>query len=344
MVGLALVTFVGVLANGLSSSAQTAVKKQLASDYVVLGQEQWDAVPLKVGRTVERVPGAVASAVRYDRGLLNKDEVDVYGVDPRTIGRVFDFSWKRGSDATLSSLGRNGAIVEARIAQEKGLTVGSTFTLTSASAKKVRLVVKGIYAPPRIDPLLGAVVVDRALFDRVYETPADFFTLVSGSSKPELERALAAFPDARVLTKSEFVKDRTKDLTDILSLLYALLGLSVIVSLFGMVNTLVLSVFERTREIGMLRAIGFTRRQTRRMIRHESIVTALIGAALGLPLGVGLAAAVAKALGKYGVGFAVPVKSLVAFTLIAIVAGTLAAIFPARRAARLNVLAALQYE
>jgi putative ABC transport system permease protein len=120
--------------------------------------------------------------------------------------------------------------------------------------------------------------------------------------------------------------------------------LSVIVSLFGMVNTLVLSVFERTREIGMLRAIGFTRRQTRRMIRHESIVTALIGAALGLPLGVGLAAAVAKALGKYGVGFAVPVKSLVAFTLIAIVAGTLAAIFPARRAARLNVLAALQYE
>ncbi len=344
MIGLALVTFVGVLANGLNSSAQTAVKKQLSSDYVVLGQEQWDAVPLNVGRTVERVPGAVASAVRYDRGLLGKDDVDVYGVDPKTIGSVYDFSWKRGSDATLSSLGRNGAIVEARIAQEKGLTIGSTFTLTSASSKQVEVTVEGIYAPPKLDPLLGAVVVDRALFDRIYETPTDFFTLVSGSSKAELEQVLAAFPDARVLTKSQFVEDRTKDLTDILSMLYALLGLSVIVSLFGMVNTLVLSVFERTREIGMLRAIGFTRRQTRRMIRHESIVTALIGAALGLPLGVGLAAAVAQALSKYGVGFAVPVKSLVAFTIVAIVAGTLAAIFPARRAARLNVLEALQYE
>jgi putative ABC transport system permease protein len=127
-------------------------------------------------------------------------------------------------------------------------------------------------------------------------------------------------------------------------MLYALLGLSVVVSLFGMVNTLVLAVFERTREIGMLRAVGFTRRQTRRMIRHESIVTALIGAALGLPLGIGLAAAVSQALSKYGVGFYLPAKSLVVFTVVAIIAGTLAAIFPARRAARLNVLEALQYE
>jgi putative ABC transport system permease protein len=111
-----------------------------------------------------------------------------------------------------------------------------------------------------------------------------------------------------------------------------------------MVNTLVLSVFERTRELGMMRAVGLTRRQTRRMVRHESVITALIGAALGLPLGILLAASVTHALGKYGLAFSFPVGSIVAFTVTAVVAGILAAIVPARRASRLNVLSALQYE
>jgi putative ABC transport system permease protein len=129
-----------------------------------------------------------------------------------------------------------------------------------------------------------------------------------------------------------------------LNVLYALLALSVIVSLFGIVNTLVLTVFERTRELGMLRAIGMTRRQVRRMIRHESIVTALIGAALGIAVGVLLAALVTQALSDQGIVFAVPYMTLVVFVAVAILAGVVAAIFPARRASRLNVLEALQYE
>jgi putative ABC transport system permease protein len=123
-----------------------------------------------------------------------------------------------------------------------------------------------------------------------------------------------------------------------------LLALSVVVSLFGMVNTLVLSVFERTRELGMLRAVGHTRRQARRMVRHESVITALIGAALGLPLGILLAAAVTHAVGRYGVAFSLPVVSTAAFAATAVVAGILAAVAPARRASRLDVLSALQYE
>jgi putative ABC transport system permease protein len=121
-----------------------------------------------------------------------------------------------------------------------------------------------------------------------------------------------------------------------------LLSLSIVVSLFGIVNTLVLTVFERTRELGMLRAVGMTRRQVRRMIRHESVITALLGAAFGIPLGVLLALLVGGAI-KYAV-FTVPVGTLVVFVIAAILAGLVAAIFPARRAARLNVLAALQYE
>ena len=127
-------------------------------------------------------------------------------------------------------------------------------------------------------------------------------------------------------------------------MLYLLLGLSVIVSLFGVINTLVLSVFERTRELGMLRAIGMTRRQTRRMIRHESIVTALIGAALGIGVGMFLAAVTTVALSDYGVVFAVPYGTLTVFVGVAVLAGMLAAILPARRASKLNVLEALQYE
>ena len=120
--------------------------------------------------------------------------------------------------------------------------------------------------------------------------------------------------------------------------------MSIVVSLFGMINTVVLSVFERTRELGMLRAIGMTRRQVRRMVRHESVITALIGAALGLPLGLFLAALVTRALADEGVAFSVPVPTLAVFTIVAIVAGLVAAIIPARRASRLNVLKALQYE
>ena len=129
-----------------------------------------------------------------------------------------------------------------------------------------------------------------------------------------------------------------------LNLLYVLLALSVVVSLFGMVNTLVLSVFERTRELGMLRAVGMTRRQARRMVRHESVITALIGAALGLPLGVFLAALMTEALSEYGVVLSIPLGMLGAFTVVAILAGVGAAILPARRASRLNVLNALHYE
>ena len=141
-----------------------------------------------------------------------------------------------------------------------------------------------------------------------------------------------------------FASDHTASFASFLNFLYVLLAFSVVVSLFGMVNTLVLSVFERTRELGMLRTIGMTRRQARRMIRHESIITALIGAALGLPLGIFLAMLVTQALSQYDIAISIPIQELAGFTLVAILAGLGAAIMPARRASRLDVLDALHYE
>jgi len=135
-----------------------------------------------------------------------------------------------------------------------------------------------------------------------------------------------------------------KGIDELLAIFYVLLALAVIVSLFGIVNTLVLATFERTQELGTLRAVGMTRRQVRRMVRHESVITALIGAVTGMAFGLALAAAVTSAFSDEGLTFIVPAGALAAFGLVAVVAGVLAAVLPARRAAKTNVLVALAYE
>jgi putative ABC transport system permease protein len=147
-----------------------------------------------------------------------------------------------------------------------------------------------------------------------------------------------------VRTKPDWIDEHAGEIDTILNIFYVLLALSIVTSLFGMVNALALSVFERTRELGMLRAVGLTRRQTRRMIRYESVITALIGAALGLPLGIFIAAVITRALDDLDVKFSLPVVTIAVFAIVAMIAGTLAAVLPARRASRLNVLEALHYE
>jgi len=208
------------------------------------------------------------------------------------------------------------------------------------------VVVRGIYDPPVAKALLSQVSIAQATFDDAFPNAKNTYTFLDGDKDAlaALNAAAKGYGDATVHTGAAYPKDATKDLSTFLAMLYVLLAFSVIVSLFGMVNTLVLSVFERTRELGMLRAIGMTRRQARRMIRHESVITALIGAALGLGLGVFLAALVTQALSDYEVPMSIPVGSLAAFTVVAILAGIAAAILPARRASRLNVLDALHYE
>jgi putative ABC transport system permease protein len=214
----------------------------------------------------------------------------------------------------------------------------------------LHLKVDGIFKLPKGGSPFGPVTISNALFDANYVDPENEMAFVNirggvtDANTKALNAAIADFADAKVQTHSEFKANFEKPLNSIIRLLYVLLALSVIVSLFGIVNTLVLTVYERTREIGMLRAVGLTRRQTRRMIRYESIVTSLMGAALGIVVGFFLSILVTHALSSEGIVFAVPYVSLVYFVIAAIIVGVLAAIWPARRAANLNVLQALQYE
>lgn len=195
---------------------------------------------------------------------------------------MFHFEWTHGSDATLAQLDGQGALLKKAFANENNLHIGDTVTLKTSALKPLRLKVVGIFQPPRLAELLDGVVISQETFDRNFPRPLNSYTLVSGRvSADALKRAVASYPDAKVNTRDEFVKSQSSFLTKLLNLLYVLLALSVIVSLVGMINTLILSVYERTRELGMLRAVGMTRRQARRMVRHESVVTALIGAAWG---------------------------------------------------------------
>src|SRR3954447_13103563 len=347
MIGIALASFVAVLGRGVHDSMNNAIDRQFPASWIVTSKNGWSGFPTAAGDAAAHAPGVThATSIRGDRGLIGNTQVNVNGVDPATVGRLYHFGWKRGSsDATLAELASGGAIVKQSFATKNHLELGEQFVLLGSSGRPVSLHVAGFYEGPRIAELLGGVIVSQDAFATAFPRPQDAFTLLEGSpTKAGLARTLAAYPDTKVQTHAEFVKNATSFMSSLLNLVYVLLALSVIVSLFGMVNTLVLSVWERTREIGMLRAVGMSRRQTRRMVRHESIVTALIGAGLGLPVGIVLAYAVTHALGRFGVEFELSAMSLARFALVAISAGSLAAIAPARRASRLNVLQALQYE
>ncbi len=348
MIGLALVTAVGVLASGIKATFEHAVDTQFLGDYALTSENGFTPTGISSENALHGVPGVLSvSGVRAGEGRVFGSHINVTGVEPN-VGRVIKITWRHGGPGVPAALGATGAFVSTTYAKDHHLAMGSPVPVELPTGQTVPLVVKGIFRAPTGGSPFGNVTISSSLFDRIYEEPQNVFAFinmaggVSAQNTSTLKSALKAFPDAKVQTESAFKKQQEAGINVFLNLLYVLLSLSILVSLFGIVNTLVLSVFERTRELGMLRAVGMTRRQTRRMIRHESVVTALIGAALGIPLGVGLALLVGEALGSFTI--AIPWGTLIVFVIAAIIAGLLAAIFPARRAARLNVLQALQYE
>ncbi len=352
MIGIALVTFVAVLGQGLRESNRDAITEQIRADFVITSEDGYTPFVAGASEAAATWSGAeLVTDVRSEIGEAAGSGKEITGIDPATIAQAYEFEWQRGSsNAVLAGLGEDGAIVRDTFAEDKALALGDTFEVRSPGGTTRTFIVRGIYEPSPFYPLLGEVSISTAVFDELFPRKRNIYTFVnvagepSETSKAGLERAVALYPDARVQTRPEWIDKEDREFQQFLSMLYILLALSVIVSVFGIVNTLVLSVFERTRELGMLRAVGMTRGQARRLIRFESVITALLGAALGLPLGIFLAALVTRALDQYDVQFAVPALQIELFVIVAIAVGMVAALLPARRAARLNVLEALQYE
>jgi putative ABC transport system permease protein len=350
MIGLALVTFVAIFGQGLRSSFEGAVNKLFIADYALTSTNTFTPIEAAAGKSLIGSPGVSdVTAIRAGSARYLGASNDLTAVQPNLLTGIA-MDWIKGGNDVPAKLGSDGFFTSKDYAKSHHLTLGSTMTLQFPSGKTADVRLKGIWDEPNGGSPFANATVSTALFDKYVPRPRDEMVLintpdgVSSANTATLDDAVKGFADAKIQTRDEFKKNFEAPINKLLNLLYALLALSVIVSLVGIINTLVLTVFERTRELGMLRAVGMTRRQVRMMIRYESIVTSLMGAALGIVVGVFLAALIIHPLSSQGIVFVVPYLQLVYFVLAAIVVGILAAVIPARRAARLNVLRALQYE
>jgi len=349
MIGLALVTLVSLLAAGIVSSFRGAVKDIWRNaDYAITAQNNFSPIPVAASEAVAKDPVVESvSNVRAGEALAFGNKIAITAVDP-PAAQVFNLDWTAGSSSVLANLGEDGVFVDKDYAKSHHLELGSPVPVTFADNSKELFNVKGIFDPPTGGSPFGRVTMSTTSFDTHTAQPKNLYSFVvtkggqTAANQAALDSTLKDFPNAKASTRQKFIDNQISGLSSVLNILYVLLALSVVVSLFGIVNTLVLTVFERTREIGMLRAIGMTRRQVRRMIRHESVITALIGAAIGIVLGVILASLLIARVDF--IVLSIPIGQLIVFAIAAIFVGIIAAIFPARRAARLNVLEALQYE
>ena len=352
MIGLALVTLVTVFAAGLKSSVAKVIDENFAGGLVIENTDGFSPIPSGAAVAASKVPGVKAvSTIRSAKAKLLPDggTVGVSAASPN-IGENVTLKWKRGGPEQLRRLGPGQAIVSDGFASDHGLEVGDSVKLLTQTESRPRYRIVGEFES-KLD-ILGSVLITQAEMARRFRQTQDtmgFVTVEPGADPASVQAVLdkgveIAFPTAEVLNQQELKESREEQVQELVNLFYALLALAIVISLFGIGNTLALSIHERRRELGMLRAIGMSRRQVRTMVRYEAVITALIGAILGMALGVAFATLIAQPLRDQGFTLSYPVGTLVVLLVLAGLAGVLAAIVPARRAARLDVLDSLQYE
>jgi putative ABC transport system permease protein len=343
MVGLAVITAVSVLvgsARAMISGQVNAAAK--ASFYVQAANTDAGITPALAG-VLARQPGvrAVTEVRTTDATVAGAAHSNVDGVDPARIGAFTTLGLTKGSVASLNS---GALLVSAAAARAHHWQVGDEVAAGFGSYGVSRLRIGGIFA--NVGPLTD-YLVSTATFATDTGIRADTVDLVqaSPSARTGLARVLAGYPGAQLLDQAGYAKSRTATLGTLLNLVTALLALAVIIALLGIANTLALSIVERTRELGLLRAIGMRRGQLAQMVAAESVIIAVIGAVLGIALGLGLGAALAYAVTRsQQPTVVVSPGQLVVFAVVAALAGVLASVAPARRAARLNMLAAIASE
>jgi putative ABC transport system permease protein len=351
MIGLALVVFTAIFAAGISGSVDKVIDEQFSrTALIVTHDDGFSPVSSDVAERLRGVDGVqVVSPMRFDQANVKGggDSQAASGVDPSTISQVFDPELDKGGPDALANLRDDQALADDGWAKSHGFKLGDAIHVTTPKGTQVDYELAGTY-DNKLD-VLGKFVVTNASMTKDWNQPDDNFILVGGQGSPEtLERAakgvLAEFPIAKAQTLTQYKDESANQVNQLLGLVFGLLGLSVIVALLGIVNTLALAVHERTRELGLLRAVGMSKRQVRRMIRAESVITALIGAVLGLALGIVFAVIVSRPLAADGFVLTFPIVTLIVLTVLAGIAGVIAAIPPARRASKVDVLRAVTTE
>ncbi|MGB7982383.1 MAG: FtsX-like permease family protein [Candidatus Nanopelagicales bacterium] len=343
LIGLALVTAIGVLGSSTTKSVNALVDDVLTADFIV---QPTSFVPFspEVGDALAAVPGvASVSRIRQAPALVDGQETDVIGVDPQTINNV------QSLGVEPSALVEGSVVVDVTTAAAAGVQKGDEVEVTWGNSSTDTLTIGQVY--PGADAFSGWVVSIGTL-EAAGLPPVDSLVYVtvdpeadSAAVRTAVEAVKDNFPTVQILDQTEFKDSITGQINQLINLIYGLLGLSVIIAIFGVVNTLALSIIERTREIGMLRAVGTLRRQVRTMIRWESIVISFFGAFTGVGLGLLLGIALQRLLVDEGISELGIPWSLIGIVLVATaIVGVLAAVWPARRAANLDVLAAIRTE
>jgi len=359
MIGLALVSLISVLAAGTKASIDKAIDGSFAGQLILSNTSQAgnEGIPTEIPAAVARIPGVQqVTAVAFTEGKIHgvkglKGTQSITALEPVSFARVYKIDWDHGSDAVLESLDNTGTVLTKGFADAHHFHVGTRLSVQTPSGKRIPLIVRGIATDNA--GLLADLTITLPLARSAFSQRSDAVDFVSykpgvtdAQVQPKVNRLLGArFPQTQSQTASQFKSSLAGQINSLLALIYVLLALSVIVSLFGIVNTLVLSIYERTRELGMLRAIGTSRRQIREMIRYESVITALVGGVLGIVLGIVVAGILtATVLAGGGFVFVVPVITIIVLFVLAAFAGLAAAAWPARRAARVDILAAIATE
>lgn len=344
MVGVALVAFISIFAASIKSSVAEALEGSFPADLALVSTSFYTGVPDAAVEAWEQADElAVISAVRGGPVRVEGEELALVAVDPDTIERVYSL----GASIELASLD-GGMLVHADVLAERAWQVGQSVEVHYASGGLTSTEIVGTFE----DSSFGVVAVSADTFAANFNSDEAFVALARVApgltveeGKRAAEAAVASFPSLDVNTRSDQIAQAEAQIDALLVLFTGLLALAVLIAVMGIANTLALSVVERTREIGLLRAVGATRRQVRRMIRGEAVITALFGAVLGIGLGSVLGWAVVSGLADQGLGsFTLPGGQLAVWLAVSAVAGVVAAIFPARKASRLDVLQAIAYE
>jgi putative ABC transport system permease protein len=345
MIGLTLITGMTVMAGSLQTSIDKMAAAAIRADYIVSMANGNELSP-DVAKKLAAADGVTAaSPLRNAASRIGGRTEFLTGVDGATIGRLTDLPVRTGS----FTVARDRVVVDEKTAESYGWKAGSAFTVAYEDGRRQRLTVAGTYDG---NELIRGIMIDNAVLTPHLSDPGDMQVMVktsggaSQSAKDRLVKALGANPAIKVQDKKDLSQQIAQVFTLILNMVYGLLAMAVIVAVLGVINTLAMSVFERSQEIGMLRAIGLDRTGVKRMVRLESLVISLFGGVLGIGLGVFFGWAVGELVGARMPTYelVVPWARIAVFLLLAGTVGVLAALWPARRAARLNMLSDIKAE